>query len=101
MTSAERILVSPSALSVDAAIASVRGPDAGGIVVFVGTVRDASRGKRVRHLEYEAYPEMAEAKMREIGAALEREHHPPASRPTIASPTSRPARAGGSSVPGP
>src|SRR5207253_3364147 len=42
----------------------------------VGTVRDRSRGKRVRHLEYEAYAEMAEAKMREIAARLEREHGP-------------------------
>ncbi|HEX9494553.1 MAG TPA: molybdenum cofactor biosynthesis protein MoaE [Candidatus Limnocylindria bacterium] len=71
-----RVLVSDQPLSLDAAIASVRGPDAGGIVVFLGTVRDASRGKRVRHLEYEAYPEMAEAKMREIGSGLEREHAP-------------------------
>jgi molybdopterin synthase catalytic subunit/molybdopterin converting factor small subunit len=72
----ERILVSPEPLSVDAAIGSVRGPDAGGVVVFLGTVRDRSRGKRVRHLEYEAYPEMAEAKMREIASALERDHPP-------------------------
>ena len=73
---AERILVSPSPLSLDAAIDTVRGPDTGGIVVFLGTVRDASRGKRVRHLEYEAYAEMAEAKMREIASALERAHSP-------------------------
>ncbi|HEV2010207.1 MAG TPA: molybdenum cofactor biosynthesis protein MoaE [Candidatus Limnocylindria bacterium] len=73
---AERILVSASPLSLDAAIDAVRGPDTGGIVVFLGTVRDASRGKRVRHLEYEAYAEMAEAKMREIASALERAHAP-------------------------
>jgi len=41
-----------------------------------GTVRDASRGKRVRHLEYEAYAEMAEAKMRDIAQRLERTHAP-------------------------
>jgi molybdopterin synthase catalytic subunit len=60
----------------DTAIDAVRGPDSGGIVVFLGTVRDASRGKRVRHLEYEAYAEMAEAKMREIALRLERAHAP-------------------------
>ena len=76
VSSAERILVSAAALSVDAAISTVRGPDAGGIVVFLGTVRDASRGKRVRHLEYEAYAEMAEAKMHEIAERLERAHAP-------------------------
>ena len=44
--------------------------------MFLGTVRDTTRGKRVRHLEYEAYAEMAEAKMREIAASLERAHAP-------------------------
>jgi MoaE-MoaD fusion protein len=72
----ERVLVSSAPLSLDAAIAAVRGPDAGGIVVFLGTVRDASRGKRVRHLEYEAYAEMAESKMREIATTLETKHAP-------------------------
>ena len=76
ITSAARILVSGAALSLDAAIDAVRGPDAGGIVVFLGTVRDTTRGKRVRHLEYEAYAEMAEAKMREIAVSLERADPP-------------------------
>jgi len=76
ITNSERILVSPAPLSVDAAIAAVSGPDAGGLVIFLGTVRDASRGKRVRHLEYEAYAEMAETKMREIAGGLERAHAP-------------------------
>ena len=76
VSSPERILVSPARLSLDAAIDAVRGPDSGGIVVFLGTVRDNSRGKRVRHLEYEAYAQMAEAKMREIGTGLEKKHAP-------------------------
>ncbi|HEV2250681.1 MAG TPA: molybdenum cofactor biosynthesis protein MoaE [Candidatus Limnocylindria bacterium] len=72
----DRILVSPERLSVDGAIEAVSGPDSGGVVVFLGLVRDASRGMRVRHLEYEAYAEMAEAKMREIAAGLEAAHAP-------------------------
>jgi len=72
----DRILVSSVPLSIDAAIEAVRGPDSGGIVIFLGTVRNASRGAAVRHLEYEAYPEMAEAKMREVAAALESVHAP-------------------------
>ena len=72
----DRILVSGIQLSIDAAIEAVRGPDAGGIVIFLGTVRNASRGRAVRHLEYEAYPEMAETKMREIAATLESVHAP-------------------------
>jgi molybdopterin synthase catalytic subunit len=75
-TAGDRIRVSSAPLSIDAAVAAVRGPDAGGIVIFLGTVRNASRGMAVRHLEYEAYPEMAEAKMREIAAALESVHAP-------------------------
>lgn len=71
-----RIAISAEALSVDDAIAAVRAPAYGGIVVFLGTVRDASRGQRVTHLEYEAYAEMAERKMREIGERLERDHSP-------------------------
>ncbi len=70
------IVVSATALSVDDAISAVRDSHFGGIVVFLGTVRDRSRGKRVTHLEYEAYAEMAEAKMREIARRLEREHAP-------------------------
>ena len=76
VTAGDRILVSSAPLSLDAAIDAVRGPDAGGIVVFLGTVRDQSRGKRVRHLEYEAYVEMAESKMRGIAEALEAAHRP-------------------------
>ncbi len=74
----ERALVqiSEGRLSVDDAIAAASDSRWGGIVIFLGTVRDASRGKRVTHLEYEAYAEMAEAKMREIATALERKHAP-------------------------
>jgi molybdopterin synthase catalytic subunit len=68
------IIVSAEPLSVDDAIAAVRITRFGGIVVFLGTVRERSRGKRVTHLEYEAYVEMAEAKMREIAQRLEGEH---------------------------
>jgi molybdopterin synthase catalytic subunit len=60
------ILVTAKPLSADAALERVRGEDAGGICLFIGTVRSSSRGKRVTLLEYEAYPEMAEAKIAEI-----------------------------------
>jgi len=38
----------------------------GAVCVFYGVVREDSRNKKVRWLEYDAYPEMAEKKMREI-----------------------------------
>jgi molybdopterin synthase catalytic subunit len=60
------LLVTAEPLSVDAAMRRVRDPAMGGVCVFVGTVRRENRGKRVVRLDYEAYPEMAEAKMAEI-----------------------------------
>jgi len=75
-TTAARIVVSGRPLVVDDAIAAVRDSAYGGVVVFLGTVRDRSRGKDVTHLEYEAYPAMAEAKMREIADRLESRHRP-------------------------
>jgi molybdopterin synthase catalytic subunit len=44
----------------------------GGIVTFEGVVRDNARGRRVRYLEYDAYPEMAEQEMASIAAEVER-----------------------------
>ncbi len=66
---ATRCTISERALDVGAVVARVVGPDAGGIVTFVGTVRDASRGHAIRHLEYEAYPGMAEREMEKIADA--------------------------------
>ena len=43
---------------------------AGGIVTFEGVVRDNARGKTVRYLEYDAYPEMAEQELRRIAAEV-------------------------------
>ncbi len=59
-----RLLETP--LDVGAVVERVAGPDAGGVVTFVGTVRNASRGKDIRHLEYEAYPGMAEQELDRI-----------------------------------
>jgi molybdopterin converting factor subunit 1 len=53
-------------IDVGAVVARVTGPGLGGIVTFVGTVRDHARGRRIRRLEYEAYPEMAQREMEKI-----------------------------------
>ncbi|NET40307.1 MAG: molybdenum cofactor biosynthesis protein MoaE, partial [Cyanothece sp. SIO1E1] len=42
---------------------------AGGTVVFVGTVRDQTKGKKVVRLEFEAYKPMAISEMRKIAEA--------------------------------
>ena len=44
----------------------------GAVVTFCGVVRDNSRGRRTDYLVYDAYEEMAERKMAEIGAEVER-----------------------------
>ncbi|MEE2665488.1 MAG: molybdenum cofactor biosynthesis protein MoaE [Myxococcota bacterium] len=46
--------------------ARVTGRDAGGVVHFVGAVRDRARGRDIEYLEYEAYGEMAEREMLRI-----------------------------------
>jgi len=64
-------LVSVSHTPIDPAglLAAVRRPDAGAVVLFLGTVRDHSEGREgVTHLEYEAYGEVVEAKIFEIVA---------------------------------
>ena len=47
-------------------IAAVQTPADGAVCVFYGVVREDSRNKKVRFLEYDAYPEMAQKKMRAI-----------------------------------
>jgi molybdopterin synthase catalytic subunit len=61
-----RCWLSDRPLDPGSVLARVAGPGMGGIVVFVGAVRDAARGRAIRHLEYEAYPGMAEREMERI-----------------------------------
>jgi molybdopterin synthase catalytic subunit len=51
-----------------AVTAAVGNAGSGAIVTFIGTTRDHNDGRRVTQLEYEAYPEMAVAELRRIGA---------------------------------
>jgi molybdopterin synthase catalytic subunit len=62
--------VSDRPLDAGAVVARVKGPDMGGVVTFLGTVRDHARGRSIRHLEYEAYPGMAEREMGKIAAEV-------------------------------
>lgn len=71
-----RIRVSGASIDPGRLSAEVGSPEAGAIVVFLGTVRDHSPGKAgVTHLEYEAYAEQVEGKIAEIVA--EAGHHWP------------------------
>jgi len=44
----------------------VRRDESGAVALFYGVVRNESEGRRVLHLEYDAYPSMAVKKMREV-----------------------------------
>ncbi len=58
------------AIDLSAVAAEVADERAGAIATFSGTTRIQSRGRRVLHLDYEAYPGMAEEVMEEIATAL-------------------------------
>ena len=61
-------------LDLDAVVAQVADPTAGAIATFVGTTRTHSRGRTVVHLEYDAYPEMAESEMARIADDVKARH---------------------------
>lgn len=50
------------------------GPTDGAVVVFWGVVRDRTAGRSVKGLSYEAYDEMAEEQMVQIGRIAQHEH---------------------------
>ncbi len=68
----EFIAVTTEPISADALIARLNEPAVGAVVTFVGVVRGESEGRAVDHLEYEAYPEMAERTLRQIGDEIRR-----------------------------
>jgi molybdopterin synthase catalytic subunit len=47
-------------------VEAVRRDDAGAVALFYGIVRNENLGRSVQYLEYDAYPEMALKKMREV-----------------------------------
>jgi molybdopterin synthase catalytic subunit/molybdopterin converting factor small subunit len=67
-------LLSEEPLSLDAVVAEVASDDAGAIATFTGTTRVRSRGRTVTHLEYEAYPGMAERVMADLAATLKHKY---------------------------
>lgn len=62
------------ALSIDEAYDAVAADAQGGVVIFVGRVRDHNQGQAITQLEYEAYASMAEKEMRRIMDVIEAEH---------------------------
>jgi molybdopterin synthase catalytic subunit len=60
------IKISDKALDIQSCIDWVSTPECGGIDVFIGTVRNATKGKTVTSLEFEAYESMALNEMKKI-----------------------------------
>jgi molybdopterin synthase catalytic subunit len=67
------VRIQREAISTKDLIELVRSDANGAAALFLGVVRDHNRGRKVLHLEYHAYEEMAEAEMARIEQrALER-----------------------------
>ena len=66
--------LSEEPLSLERVVGEVARDEAGAIATFVGTTRLHSRGRTVLHLEYEAYPGMAERVMVELADELARRY---------------------------
>jgi molybdopterin synthase catalytic subunit len=63
-----QLIISDKPLNIQSCIDWVMSPLSGGIDVFIGTVRDSTKGKRVIKLEFEAYEPMALKEMEKIAA---------------------------------
>ena len=67
-------LVVDRPLSLDEVVKAVESEALGGLVTFQGTVRSASKGRRVVRLEYEAYRPWPSAPSAEIGEEVGKKH---------------------------
>lgn len=60
------VKITDKSIDPSTAISDVMRNDCGGIVVFIGAIRDTSEGKQVRQVEIEAYDEMAVKNLQKI-----------------------------------
>lgn len=59
-------------IDVPALLDLVGSPQAGAVVLFLGTTREFTRGRQTASLDYECYPEMAERKLAELESEARR-----------------------------
>ena len=64
------INITEQPLNMQECINRVMSPECGGIDVFIGTVRNVTKGKAVVRLEFEAYESMAMKEMEKIAAEM-------------------------------
>lgn len=69
------VQLTPEKISIDTLLDSVEDHSTGGLVIFLGRVRNHAEGRQVRAMDYEAFDEMALTKMAAI-AATAREKWP-------------------------
>lgn len=67
---ARDFVVTKKPLLLDSLVYRVAHPGAGAIATFLGIVRDNANDKSVKYLEYEAYKELAESTLAQIGAEV-------------------------------
>jgi len=63
MISLTHSLIDPATI-----LAQATSNDAGAVVLFLGTTREFTKGRQTKSLDYECYPEMAEAKLAKLEA---------------------------------
>lgn len=62
----EELIKIDTEIDVEEAVSFVQSPDCGGIVTFIGTVRNETQQKQVTRLFFECYTPMALSEMRKI-----------------------------------
>jgi molybdopterin synthase catalytic subunit len=71
MSMGELFALTEQEISVDQVISRLADPAIGALATFVGVVRGETGGRETLYLEYEAYPEMAEATLRQVGREVQ------------------------------
>ena len=66
------VRLTPDPIDYHALAESVRSPRCGAVALFLGTVRDLTGDRVTTHLDYHAYPPMAEKKLAEVEAEVRR-----------------------------
>ena len=67
----KRFEITSEEISVDGVVARLADPAIGAVATFVGVVRGETDGRAVERLEYEAYADMAEQTLRQIGDEIQ------------------------------
>ena len=70
MNTSVNIAISAEKLNISDCFEWIKSPNCGGIDLFVGTVRNETKGKKVLRLEFEAYIPMAKSEIEKIAKQI-------------------------------